>query len=327
MGTRRMGRMGVVGWGWWEGHMRWRTRVGVGGWENEMGLHFVAGFGILDIIMKKMSVQEIQEVGLDVLRHIDGFCKEHRISYFLDSGTLLGAARHGGFIPWDDDVDILVPRPDYDRFVREYQDSERYKLYAPTRHNCFLSYARLCEMQRTFFQQENAWTREAPGVGVDIFPLDGAPDSREEYDNVLAKLRNLQTDVFALRARRTQWRKFRKTPAGFLKDCLHFAAFLFRRCLRGRFIRKKLAEIDRLRRKWPYETATLCGYAVLQGKVKYLPKAWFAKSLEMEFCGEKFPVPVGYDERLTAEYGDWRTPIPESERGGHSGLQSMWWRD
>ncbi len=275
--------------------------------------------------MKKMSIEEVQSVCFELLKHVDAFCKEKKIAYFLDGGTLIGAARHGGFIPWDDDLDIIMPRPDYERFVNEYEDSDQYRLYAPFRHSCYRTHARLCEMKRTFFGQEAAvWTLENPGVGIDILPLDGAPDSKEEYDKVLEHLRNLQAGIFEYRRKR--WRKFRKTPMGFLKDCIHFAGFLFRLPRRDSYITRNVAEIERIRRALPYETATLCGYPVVEGRAKYLRKDWYSSAIEMDFCGEKFPVPVGYDERLTAEYGDWRTPPPVSQRSGHKSWK-MWWRD
>ena len=77
--------------------------------------------------MTEMTIEEIQKVSLEILRHIDSFCREHNIQYFLDSGTLIGAARHKGFIPWDDDMDIRMPRPDYERFISEFVD-ENFKI-------------------------------------------------------------------------------------------------------------------------------------------------------------------------------------------------------
>lgn len=80
--------------------------------------------------MRELSLQETKETELELLKLFHNFCIENHIRYFISHGTLLGAIRYKGFIPWDDDVDLLVPRKDYDRLISIFQDNDRYKLFA-----------------------------------------------------------------------------------------------------------------------------------------------------------------------------------------------------
>ena len=285
---------------------------------------------IRGITMTQMGINEIQDISLAILKHIDAFCRDKGLRYYLDSGTLLGAARHNGFIPWDDDADIVMPRPDYERFVNEYIDCDEYRLYAPQKNNSFLPYARLCEMKRTYFGQVSIWTRESPGVGVDIFPLDGAPDSAEEYDKLSVKIVTARDKIWRLRSILSGRIKiaFRKDLWGFAKDCIHYIVFRTYRANPEFFIKRHINSIRKLRLKYPYEACNNCFYIVINSsRGKFWRKEWFSDATYLDFCGERFPVPIGYDARLTAEYGDWRTPPPESERMGHSKCQTMYWRD
>lgn len=278
--------------------------------------------------MKKMSVSEIQQVDLEILRFIDSFCKERGIVYFLDSGSLIGAARHKGFIPWDDDMDIRMPRPDYERFVAEFADDQNYRLYAPARKNCFLSYARVCEMQRTYFKQQNPWTLESPGVGIDVFPLDGAPESIEEFEALCVKMNKEIQNLFRGRTFVKPKTHFRRDIIGFGKDCVHFVLNNIRRVNAIPRIRRLQMKIERLRTSHEFTSSKYCCSSILRmsPKGRWLT-AWFSDVVYLDFCGEKYPAPIGYDERLCVEYGDWKTPPPESERIGHESYQTMWWRD
>ena len=278
--------------------------------------------------MRPMTIEEIQGIDLEILKHIDSFCKEHGIMYFLDSGTLIGAARHKGFIPWDDDMDIRMPRPDYERFISEYKDSDDYKLYAPDRKNCFLSYGRVCEMKRTFFGQKLPWTLESPGVGVDVFPLDGAPDTIDEFDRMSKEMNKRIAGLFRARYYVNYHVRFRHDLLGLMKDCVHFIIDSFRRINVHKRIVRLQAGIESLRKQNVYELSEYCFTGILKmtRRGRWLRK-WFSEAAYLDFCGEKFPVPVGYVERLAAEYGDWRTLPPESERGGHACNQNMYWRD
>ena len=122
--------------------------------------------------MKELTLPELKEIEFDILKVFDAFCKEHNIKYFLAYGTLLGAIRYKKFIPWDDDVDVLVPREDYDRILTLFQDDDRYNLFAYEKNQDYrFPFAKLCDMttRKVEFNLDNGVEL---GVDMDIFPLD-----------------------------------------------------------------------------------------------------------------------------------------------------------
>lgn len=277
--------------------------------------------------MRRMTVEDIHSVSLTMLRHIDEFCKVHKIMYWLSDGTLIGAVRHHGFIPWDDDVDISMPRPEYDRFIREYANSPGYKLYAPELGNSFLNYARLCEVDKTFFKQTLPWTLESPGVGIDILPLDACPENYAEYVDFAKKLVENRKRLFRLRQ---LYRKvaFRKDCVGFLKDFVHFVFRFFKSIGLSKRMEICLEYDIRLRSSHDLPNAKHCSHVLgVFDERKYWKTEWFKAVKRIDFCGVQLPIPVGYDERLKAEYGDYMQVPPPEKRLVHAGWQTMWWRD
>ena len=122
--------------------------------------------------MKKLSLQEIREVEVELLNYFDLFCKNNGINYFLSNGTLLGAIKYSGFIPWDDDIDVLVPRKDYNRLISLFRDSDHIKLFSFERNNNFyFPFSKLCDIS-TIKEEDNTNNGVTLGVDIDIFPLD-----------------------------------------------------------------------------------------------------------------------------------------------------------
>ena len=122
--------------------------------------------------MKELSLKEIKEIEFELLKKFDSFCKENNVRYFLSNGTLLGAVKYKGFIPWDDDIDVLVPREDYDSLIELFHDDGRYKLFAFERNAEYrYPFAKFCDM-RTRKAEGNIDNGVALGVDIDIFPLD-----------------------------------------------------------------------------------------------------------------------------------------------------------
>lgn len=131
--------------------------------------------------MREMTLREIQLFSLEILKDVHKFCVENGIRYSLCGGTLLGAVRHKGFIPWDDDIDINMPRPDYDRFCASYKSS-RFRIVAPNNPQSLIAFTRVYDMEETYVDCiSEPWAAFSTGLWIDIFPMDGASDSHTSF--------------------------------------------------------------------------------------------------------------------------------------------------
>ena len=136
--------------------------------------------------MKKLQLRELQMLQLDTMKEIHKFCQQHKINYYIIGGTLLGAIRHRGFIPWDDDIDIAMMRNDYERFVKlfaEESDTKKYFLQNYSSEKNFQpALSRVCIKGTYLDVPAERHLRICKNTYIDIFPLDNVPDNREERE-------------------------------------------------------------------------------------------------------------------------------------------------
>lgn len=158
--------------------------------------------------MEKLSLQDEKSISLEILLDVHNFCIENGISYSLGYGTMLGAVRHKGFIPWDDDIDILMMRDDYERFLSTYK-SERYCTVSHKQEKEYiLPYAKVVDT-RTL--QKNVWMPNLKiGLGIDVFPVDYIGESFSEVKKLYDKKR-LWGYLFTLKVLDIRWRGIFKT--------------------------------------------------------------------------------------------------------------------
>lgn len=131
---------------------------------------------------KEMSLKEVKQTALSILSYIDNICGEHQLRYSIYYGTLLGAVRHEGFIPWDDDIDIVMPRNDYQIFLNIIRNDDRYLLLDyKSRPNYRYTFTKIVDPNTRarslqYFSEEDS----EYGVFIDIFPMDGVPENKVE---------------------------------------------------------------------------------------------------------------------------------------------------
>ena len=259
--------------------------------------------------MKELSLQDIKKIEFDILKVFDSFCKENNINYFLANGTLLGAVKYGGFIPWDDDIDVLVPREDYDRLISLFADDGRYQLFEFDRNRKYrFPFAKLCDMT-TKKEEYNIDNGVILGLDIDIFPLD-------VWD---ADLKNAKREVKQIRKKMFY--------LGLSKLCKPDSVNLLKRAAKAlvmafckafgsaRFILdiKKLSNKSRQKDAFYMGCKSWCIY----GEREIIPAEVFSSVVNIEFEGEKFPAPVGYDVYLRSLYGDYEKDPPIEKQKSH----------
>lgn len=274
--------------------------------------------------LKEMTLQEVQCMGLEILKDVHLFCEERSISYTLFGGTMIGAIRHKGFIPWDDDVDIAMPRPDYEKFISSYKSDKGYRLFASGTKESFLAFSRVCDMKKTMAVNKTLpWTNQTTGVWVDVFPLDGAPDDKEESERMIAELR-------------THWKKTcfargAKAPLSLSRGALEKMKTIVKKIIYNDYIIPPHKVVDNYIKaatkiKWG-ETRHFwqCSY-LRYGMKEYQELEDFSASVLVPFEDSNFYICNGYDRLMRTKYGDYMQLPPEEKRKSNHALCSYYWK-
>lgn len=265
------------------------------------------------INMEEIKLEELKKIEFEVMCQIREICREQNIMYFLDGGTLLGAVRHNGFIPWDDDIDICMPRPDYNRFIdycknndtpfglaSHETDSKYTQLFAK-------AYAKDTVCEEIYGNRQKA----EYGVCVDIFPLDGLGNSQDEALKLLHKSLFKRSLLKA-----ANWKSFFKSKTRkWYVEPVRFVFFVLSRFVNPQ---KLIYKIEKIYRDIPYESSKKVGVVCgLYDDKEIMDCTIFEKFTYAVFENEEFTIPERYDAFLTNLYGDYMELPPPEKRVTH----------
>lgn len=267
------------------------------------------------------ELREVQLACYDVLKAFKKVCEKKNLRYYLAFGTLLGSIRHSGFIPWDDDIDVWMPRPDMEEFLNSCQeDMKPYVInYFTIDNNASMKYrSQPCienhEFRRVGFRLGN---NVVPGyVWIDIMPLDGMPENENQQKKQNRCFRWWYMILGF--ARSSVVGAFNPVSKRGLKK---FGMKLNEKINIGRFlnIEKCLAKFDEKRKRYSFDNSDYCtGTTTSYTDRALFPKEWFVGNRKHQYEDEEFSIPLETEKILHQLYGDFmKTPPEEMRKGSH----------
>lgn len=264
---------------------------------------------------KELSMNEIQAVSLEILKKVADICEEQHLTYFLAYGTLIGAIRHKNYIPWDDDVDIMMPRPDYEELLAYFKKNAESLMPLKMMNNDTTSnYPYMISRVSDSRYILDVLNEKAYGIGIfiDIYPLDGLGNEKEKALKLIEMGKNLSSLIF-LSTRKYFHKGNTKTWA---KTMLKLPVFVYAK-MRGKeyFAKKSLI----LTRTSKYEESRYVGCVIwpTYRERDIYDKALFSETILVDFGKYQFRVPKRYDEVLTQLYHDYMKLPSEKDRVAH----------
>lgn len=240
----------------------------------------------------KSEINKLQKIQLSMLKDFDAVCQRHRISYQLFSGTALGAVRHKGFIPWDDDIDVVMLREDYERFfdsASKELDSNKYYVQREFSEHWPMFFSKLRLNGTTYIEKYHSHdARIHQGIYIDIFPCDNLSDSR-----LMQKLQYIASKIVIAKSLYARGYETNST----VKKCfMQFCRILPTEPFKRLCIRRN-------------DSSSLKVHTFFGGGKKFersiFFREWFEQSVKMRFEDSEFPVSAHYDEMLRVMYGDY----------------------
>ena len=256
------------------------------------------------------DTQELRSIQLGILDYVHQFCQQHGLTYFLSSGTLIGAVRHGGYIPWDDDVDNYMPRRDYDLMMEQFADTTgTYRLLSPSKEpHYYYTFAKVIDT-RTRMVEDEVEGYEI-GVYIDIFPVDYVTEDMAERERVfkkkklLYKIRRCKISSFNPLYSKLAYIVYKHWPMSVKK---------IERTIRRLIVSDK-------------PTGTVCNMTEAGPTIGHcFPAEDIAAQTDIVFEGKTYKTMIGYQDYLSHTYGDYMTLPPVEQRVTHH--FRAWWSD
>lgn len=257
---------------------------------------------------KKLSKQECRECELNILKTIHAICEENKLKYYICGGTLLGAVRHNGFIPWDDDIDIMLFRDDYEKLIKILKNQNKYdwlNVLDSENDGYYYTFAKAVD-NRTVAKMEDNLTEH--GLWVDIFPYDNLPDNAKKRKKYILKGYFYRSIIMSMT---TDFDSNSKIKNRFIKRILKFYSNFLNR---EKFAKK----YEKFSMKYKNINTKFVGCLFSPYKLREcFNREWFEKRKLFSFENEKFYGPADYDKFLSQLYGNYMELPPVEKQRDH----------
>lgn len=267
--------------------------------------------------MREMSLEDIKRVELDALIFFADKCKKNGLKYGLTSGTLLGAVRHGGFIPWDDDIDVIMPRNDYLRFIQlnKEEDWGKYKVFSPyDNKSSVYEYTKLMNTDTILIEGHD---KIESHVYMDIFPVDGVSKNR-----LLRKIQSKCVKFLQIIYAATRRAKYKKSYGNIIErmgwSVINLLSGSHKKSI-------TLALIDKMSHIVPFDKADYAAVIIGQGEKEVFEKEEYMLDGKVMFENHEFNTYRNPKKYLAQFFGDYMKLPPEEQRKGHD--NKAWFKD
>lgn len=280
-------------------------------------------------MMHRITIEEMKKIELDILKDVAAFCDKRGLCYYLCGGTLLGAVRHKGFIPWDDDMDIAMPRNDYEKFLKTYNnDRNTYKVSGiennPEWH---MPFARVENLQTLLYEKTLKEKYRKRHIFIDVFPIDGIPDNHKEEKFFLLKqkllgiIANASSFCFFPSRHYSDSKESNVSLKNTIRTFMKYIAILVFASINTQ---KMIKKINSNAKKYIIGSTKDIGFAVFVWNWAFEKSSYdsFKTRIKFQFEDAKFWGPAGYDEYLTRTYGDYMTPPPPENQVSHHNFEA-----
>ena len=266
--------------------------------------------------MKKMTREEIQHVLLEMMKDIHSFCTENNLRYSLAYGSLIGAVRHKGFIPWDDDIDIWMPRPDYEIFSSTYKNKNGYYLKSVHDKDCYTNFTRVYEVNKTYLVSPALPCKGKVGVWIDVLPIDGVSDDEDKRNHDYSEYCMIAERIMGMRG------NLALIDYGTLKERIIHSIKFYMKTLFYSSLYNLHKKCQVIMKRYNFGDTMYCANiscldAMKKKKLELLKTEDFMSYELAQFEDTYFYISSSYDRILSTIFGDYMKLPPENQRERH----------
>lgn len=274
-------------------------------------------------MQKEIDIEELKGIQLNLLNEFHSICQKEGMRYSLGGGTLLGAVRHNGYIPWDDDIDVMMPRPDYDRFIDYcFNNTIPFGLLSFETNKKYVDLSAKIYQKNTVIEDNVDYAKnDKLGVNIDIFPIDGLGDTYKKAKKAFKSTAFKRNLLIA-----AQWKKYKRSKThSWYFEPFRFAFFVLSRLTNKANLFKSIQNKYKRINFDRAEYAAAIGGAYREKEI--LPKTVFTEYIDLPFENGLFKAIASYDTYLSSIFGDYMKLPPEEKRVSHHTFKAYYKED